>query len=495
MLRIQTSFSHGTTVYVRVRRAFTGCDSYDAVNPMAEESVRSPSASQPDVRSLYAGARGTAVKILNRVERTDSYLDKVLDAELRLPDLNDLDKGLLSEIVHGVLRWQGRLDWILNGFSHGNFAKSEINIKNTLRVALYQILFLDRVPHAAAVNEGVEFIKRIRGEKPAGLVNAVLRNIIRNIDGIRYPDAAEDQTQYLAVYYSHPLWMVRRWVERYGIEATTKLLTANNERPDLSMRVNRLKNNRAQFLEKLGHLHLQATPSAYLDQFVRTKSLSGIAQMDLFRGGYFTIQDESAALPCQLLAPRPSDRVFDLCAAPGGKTTNLAEMMNNQGEVVAIDKYEAKLKMIQASCDRLGLKNVVLRAADASALEAGVADRVLLDAPCSGLGVLTKKPDIKWKRDIPDILRLAKAQSAMIENAATLVRPGGVLVYSTCTIEPEENEQVVRGFLERHPDFAPDDARQFVPERLVSEDGFIHTFPHLHGMDGTFAARMVRKAV
>ena len=159
---------------------------------MTEEITQSSSPSHPEHRSLYAGARGTAVKILNRVERTDSYLDKVLDAELRLPDLNDLDKGLLSEIVHGVLRWQGRLDWILNGFSHGNFAKSEINIKNTLRVALYQVLFLDRVPHSAAVNEGVEFIKRIRGEKPAGLVNAVLRNIIRNIPSLpllfRYPN-------------------------------------------------------------------------------------------------------------------------------------------------------------------------------------------------------------------------------------------------------------------------------------------------------------------
>lgn len=461
---------------------------------MAEETLRSSSPSQLEARSLYAGPRGTAVKILNRVERTDSYLDKVLDAELKLPDLNDLDKGLLSEIVHGVLRWQGRLDWILNGFSHGNFAKSEINIKNTLRVALYQVLFLDRVPHAAAVNEGVEFIKRIRGEKPAGLVNAVLRNIIRNIDGIRYPDPAEDQAQYLAVYYSHPLWIVRRWVDRFGVEATTKLLTANNERPELSMRVNRMRIDRARFLEKLGQMHLQATPSKYLDQFVRIKSLSGIAQMELFRGGYFTIQDESAALPCNLLGPQPGEKIFDLCAAPGGKSTNLAEMMNNQGEVVAIDKYEAKLRMIQGSCDRLGLKNVTLRAADASSLEAGVADRVLLDAPCSGLGVLTKKPDIKWKRDVSDILRMAKAQTSLIENAAKLVKPGGVLVYSTCTTEPEENEDVVKAFRERHPEFTFEDARRYLPEQLVSDDGYARTFPHLHGMDGSFAARLVKSS-
>ncbi len=192
-------------------------------------------------RNLYVGPRATAVKVLNRVERSDSYLEKVLDTELRSGDLNDADKGLLNELGHGVLRWESRLDWILNGFSHGNFAKSDINIKNALRVALYQILFLNRIPHAAAVNEAVEFVKRIRGEKPAGLVNAVLRNIIRNIEGIRYPDPAEDQVQYLAVYYAHPAWLVRRWVERFGAEETTALLAANNERPHLSLRVNRLK--------------------------------------------------------------------------------------------------------------------------------------------------------------------------------------------------------------------------------------------------------------
>ncbi len=430
---------------------------------------------------------------MNRVERTDSYLDKVLDAELRLPDLNDLDKGLLSELVHGVLRWQGRLDWILNGFSHGNFAKSEINIKNTLRVALYQILFLNRIPHAAAVNEGVEFIKRIRGEKPAGLVNAVLRNIIRNVEGIRYPDPAEDQSQYLAVYQSHPLWLVRRWVDRYGAEDVKKLLAANNERPELSLRVNRLKADRGEFLHRLNQLQLQATPSAFLEYFVKTKSLSGIAQMDLFRSGYFTIQDESAALPCQLLNPQPGERVLDLCAAPGGKTTNLAEMMKNQGEVVAIDKYEAKLKMIQASCDRLGLRNVSFLAADATVMDGEIADRVLLDAPCTGLGVLTKKPDIKWKRDVSDIIRLSRTQAALFENAARLVRPGGALVYSTCTTEPEENEDIVRAFLSHHPEFELEDARKLLPEPFVTPDGFVRTLPHIHGMDGSFAAKLMKK--
>ncbi|HUI63216.1 MAG TPA: 16S rRNA (cytosine(967)-C(5))-methyltransferase RsmB [Bacteroidota bacterium] len=444
-------------------------------------------------KSLYSGPRGTAVKILNRVERTDSYLDKVLDIELKSPDLSDVDKGLLTELVHGVLRWQNRLDWVLNGFSHGNFSKSEINIKNTLRVALYQVLFLDRIPHAAAVNEGVEFIKRIRGEKPAGLVNAVLRNIIRNIEGIRYPPAEEDQVQYLAVYYSHPQWMVKRWAARFGIEETKKLLIANNERPSLALRINKLKIEPGMFLRQLEQQEIEYTGSSHVDYFVRVKGLARIGQMELFRNGMFTVQDESAALPCLLLSPKPGERVIDLCAAPGGKTTNIAEIMKNEGEVIAVDKYEAKLSLIRASCERLGLRNVSLRAADATMLEAEAADKVLLDVPCSGLGVLMKKPDIKWKRDVSDILKLTRIQTSLMENAAPLVKPGGALVYCTCTMEPEENQQIVRTFLERHPEFALENAQAYVSHDLVNAEGFVETYPHRHDMDGSFAARLVKR--
>ncbi|MBP1657559.1 MAG: Ribosomal small subunit methyltransferase [Bacteroidetes bacterium] len=445
-------------------------------------------------KSLYSGPRGTAVKVLNRVERTDSYLDKVLDAELRSGELNDPDKGLLTELVHGVLRWQNRLDWVLNGFSHGNFAKSEINVKNTLRVSLYQILFLERIPHSAAVNEGVEFIKRIRGDKPAGLVNAVLRNIIRNMDGIRYPDPAEDLVQYMSVFYSHPHWMVKRWLERFGQEFTERLLMANNERPGMFLRINRLKTSPEEFLSRLDAQQISYTRSSLFPHFVRVKTLSGIAQMDLFRNGMFTIQDESAALPCQLLDPRPGNRVIDLCAAPGGKTTNMAEMMKNEGEIIALDKYEAKLHLIRASCERLGVRIVDLHAVDAALFEAPPADRVLLDAPCSGLGTLAKKPDMKWKRDLSDIRKLTATQEALMESAARLLKPGGALVYSTCTTEPEENSEIITAFLSRHPEFSLDRADRYLPADVVTADGFVATYPHVHFMDGSFAARLVKTA-
>jgi 16S rRNA (cytosine967-C5)-methyltransferase len=444
-------------------------------------------------KGLYAGPRGTAVKVLNRVERTDSYLDRVLDAELKSPDLSDLDKGLLNELAHGVLRWQSRLDWVLNGFSHGNFAKSEINVKNALRVALYQILFLDRIPHSASVNEAVEFVKRIRGEKPAGLVNAVLRNIIRNLDGIRYPDPAEDILQYLSVYYSHPSWIVKRWVSRYGEEEARKFFAANNERPGLSLRINRLKGEPGKFLQLLDQQQIQYTGSQYLGFFVRVRTLAKIGQMELFRNGYFTIQDESAALPCLLLDPRPGETVIDLCAAPGGKTTNIAELMENRGSIIALDKYDAKLHQIKASIDRLGLTCINLVQGDGATIELPPVDRVLVDAPCSGLGVLMKKPDMKWKRENTDLPGLVRLQKSLLENGARLLKPGGVLVYSTCTTEPEENEEIVHGFLRTHPEFTLQDAGQFVSHDLVTSEGFVQTFPHHHGMDGSFAARLVQR--
>jgi 16S rRNA (cytosine967-C5)-methyltransferase len=457
------------------------------VDPKPPESP-----ARDETGGLYSGARGVAVRILNRVERTDAYLDKVLDNELRQPELNDLDKGLLTELVHGVLRWQNKLDWVLNGFSHGNFSKSEINVKNAMRVALYQIMFLERVPHAAAVNEAVEFVKRIRGDKPAGLVNAVLRNIIRNAEGIRYPEVSEDPVQHLAVTCSHPLWMVKRWYCRFGFEETKKMLAANNERPCLSLRINRLKIDPGQFLSLLDQQQIQYTGSTHIGYFVKAKGLARIGQMDLFKKGYFTIQDESAALPCILLGPKPGETVIDLCAAPGGKTTHIAELMNNQGQVIAVDRYDVKLNLMKGSCERLGLGIVSLTATDAGTFDHPPVDRVLLDAPCSGLGVLTKKPDIKWKRDATDIKKLAQHQLVMLENAARLVKPGGVLVYSTCTLEREENQDNVAAFLAAHPEFVVESAQHFVSSDLVTPEGYIETFPHRHGMDGSFAVRFVR---
>lgn len=447
-----------------------------------------------DTSNLYRGPRGTAVKILNRVERSDSYLDRLLDTEMRNTDMNELDKGLLNEIVTGVVRWQMKVDWVLTGFFHGNFTKAETNIKNALRVALYQILFLDKVPHSAAVNESVEFIKRLRGQKVADLVNGVLRNIVRNLENIRYPDPNEDNIQHLAVIESHPYWIVKRWVNRYGYDETKKLLAANNERPDLTLRVNRLKIDFNYFLNQLEQHQIQFSKSEYLDFFVRVKHMAGIGGSEMFRQGFFLVQDESAGIAVQLLDPKPGDRVIDMCAAPGGKATFIGELMKNVGEIVAIDRYETRLNLVKSACQRLGIANAHFLAADAATVQTAPAEKVLVDAPCSGLGVLAKKPDAKWKREPEDLIKLVQTQRAILENAAKLVKPGGVLVYSTCTTEPEENFNMVTNFIAEHTEFVIESAAQFVNPKVVTPEGYVETFPHRNLMDGSFAIRLKKSA-
>lgn len=445
-----------------------------------------------DKKQLFAGVRGTSVKILNRVERTDSYLDKLLEAELRSGELNDFDKALLMEIVHGVLRWQSKLDWVLNGFFHGNFAKAEVTVRNTLRAALYQILFLDKVPDHAAVNEAVDFIKRIRGDKAGGLVNGVLRNIIRNKEGIHYPDVQNDAALYLSTMYSFPLWMVKRWMNRFGFYETEKLLEAQNQKPGLTLRVNTMKTSIEDFRKMFDLQNITYEASSFLPMFMRTTNLTNISNSEIFRRGFFTIQDESAGMAANLLDVKPGERVIDLCSAPGGKTTFFGEVMKNQGTIVAVDKYQTRLNLVRSSCERLGITNVELVAADAAEYQTEPADKILIDAPCSGLGVLSKKPDIKIKREMRDINEVVKIQEQLLNNAATLLKPGGALVYSTCTIEPEENFIVVKRFLSGHPEFEIDHAAKFGNEQLVSPDGFIETFPHRNGVDGSFAIRLIK---
>ena len=443
--------------------------------------------------SVYYGPRGTAVKILNRIERSDAYLDKLLDAELRSDDMNELDKGLMNEIVTGVIRWKMKLDWVLTGFFHGNFTKAETNIKNALRVALYQIQFLDRVPHSAAVNEAVEFTKSMRGQKAADQVNAILRNIIRNIENIRYPDPEEDKLRNLAVIESHPVWMAKRWVERYGYGEAKQIMEANNAIPDLALRVNRVKVDFNYFLSLLEKNQLQYTRSKYLDYFVRVQHMAGIGSSELFQQGYFSVQDESAGIPVLLLDPQPGEKVIDLCSAPGGKTTFIGELMKNSGEIIAVDRYETRLQLVKNACARLGITNVRLIADDGATFENPPADKVLVDAPCSGLGVLSKKPDAKWQRDADDIPKLVQLQKSLMGNAAKLVKVGGILVYSTCTIEPDENMDLIKDFLIQHPEFSIESANTIVHQDLVGKLGQVETFRHKHGIDGSFSIRLRKK--
>lgn len=444
--------------------------------------------------NLYQGVRGFAVKILNRIDRTDAYLDKLLEIELKNSNLSGPDKALLFEIVHGVMRWMGRIDWILNGFYKGQFSKVVPNIKNALRVALYQILFLDKIPDYAAVNEAVDFVKKLQGQKYADLANAVLRNIIRSKETIRYPNANEDIVGYLSAYYSHPSWMVKRWLNRFGRESTEKLLNINNNKPSHSLRINGLVTNKEEFCKLLESVDLKYSESKYLNNFLRLNILTNITDWEYFTKGFFTIQDESTGFPVLLLEAKPGMRILDLCAAPGGKTAFIADLMENKGEIIALDRFESRLKILQKNLNRLSVTSVKTIAIDALEFEDSDGfDSVLVDAPCSGLGTLTKKPDLKWKKDLGDIRKIVNIQYDLIRKGASLVKVGGTLVYSTCTIEPEENQEIISKFLSENSNFELFDASKLFNKELVCNEGFVCTYPHIHGIDGSFAAKLIRK--
>lgn len=447
-----------------------------------------------DSAPLYGGARGAAIKILSRVERSDSYLDKLLDHELDSGELSPADKGLLTEIVNGVTRWQAKLDWILTGFYHGEFPKCITPVKNAMRIALYQIMFLDKVPPFAAVNESVEIIKRIKGLNAANLVNAVLRNILQHLDDIRYPAREDDAARYFAIMYSHPLWMTKRWVERFGEEETEKLLIANNQRPKLTIRINTLQVKLEFFLDLLRERGIPFEQSSYEPRCLNIESLPNIRNLEIFRHGWFTVQDTSAALAVRLADPKPEQLVLDLCAAPGGKSTFFAELMDDTGKIIALDKYDAKLRVMRETLDRLKLKSVEAITSDCrNFIPTTLADVVFVDAPCSGLGILAKKPDMKWKREMEEVRAMVKLQREILTHASKFVKIGGTLVYSTCTIEPEENVENAQWFLKKFQNFSLQPAGNFLPAE-VCQDGFMQTFPHIHNIDGAFAARFIRNA-
>jgi 16S rRNA (cytosine967-C5)-methyltransferase len=453
-----------------------------------------------DRELLYVGARGLAIKILSRLDQSDSYLDKLVEYELMNTKLSPLDRALVTEIVHGVTRWQSRLDWVLTGFYHGEFLKCIVPVKNAMRIALYQIMFLQRVPPFAAVNESVELIKRLKGARSANLVNAILRNILHNINNIRYPIRSEDVGRYFSVYHSHPFWLTKRWLDRYGEESTEALLTANNERPKISLRLNMMSCDHAAFLTFLDEQQVKHWESPHdKTRLMLVGSLSSVREWQPYQDGWFSVQDPSAAMVVRLAAPEAGQLVYDLCAAPGGKATCCAETMNDQGTIIALDKYAGKLRIIEENAKRLQLTSIKPQVGDARTFapkqntQPILADLVLVDAPCSGLGTLAKKPDIKWKIELADFPKLVRTQREILTNAAKLVKIGGAVVYSTCTIEPEENMEQITWFLAQHPNFELDRAEKYLPDAMCAF-GCMHTYPQVHQADGAFAARLVRTA-
>jgi len=396
------------------------------------------------------------------------------------------------------VKWRLTIDWIIEQFSNVKIKKNSPWVLNILRMGVYQLLYMDRIPESAACNESVNLSKRYGHRASSGYVNAVLRNIARNRDKIVYPDRQKDLPGYLSVAYSHPEWLVERWLQLYGEEFTESLLNSNNTVPDFTVRVNTLKVSREQLIEELNREGMDAGKGRYMDEAVFIRNPSPLSRMEAFKKGYFQVQDESSMLVSRILDPQPGEMILDVCSAPGGKATHIAELMKDRGTVIARDIHEHKVKLIEDAVERLGLGIVKTEVFDAAELDERIvqkADRVLIDAPCSGLGIIRKKPDIKWARNQEDMDEITGLQKKIIHTASSYVKPGGVLVYSTCTINPMENEDIIEDFIRSNGEFGMEDVSSFLPEKLQKPEahkGWIQMYPNIDKTDGFFIARMKR---
>jgi 16S rRNA (cytosine967-C5)-methyltransferase len=439
--------------------------------------------------------RGAAVEILNRIDQQGAHAEPLLDALLSGTEiLNPQDRGLLTELVYGTLRMRGRLDWIIAQHYRGDFSTLEIPVRNILRTGIYQLFFTDRIPAFAAVNEAVGIAKK-DCPAAAGLVNAILRNVLREKERIAWPPMAKDPGRAIAVLHSHPRWLVERWLDQYGIDETIAICRANNAIPPLAVRVNGLKTSREKAIAALAAEGITAETTRFSpDGIILTTPAAGLRETAAFRGGLIRVQDEASQLVAHLCAPQSGERVLDLCAGAGGKTLHLAALMKNRGKITAVDLHPDKLRLLAAEAGRLGVTIVETHSGNATGTPGtfGEAfDRVLLDAPCSGLGTLRRNPEIRWRITPADLEKCRQLQRRLLRSAALCVKPGGRLAYTTCAVTPEENENVVADFLAGHPAFTRI-APEGIPRELIDADGFFRTFPHRHGTDGFFGALFIR---
>jgi 16S rRNA (cytosine967-C5)-methyltransferase len=438
--------------------------------------------------------------VLERVSSAGAYADLLLHSALARSSLNAPDRAFATDLVYGTLRWRGKIDYYLSHFVDQDLAKLEPLVASTLQLGAYQLLCTDRIPASAAVDQSVRCIRAAGMGRATGLVNAVLRRLSLEHDKVMLPSVWDDPTEHLTHALSLPRWLAERWIERFGVEGAVEFARASNQFPPLTIRTNRARGEASELLLELR----ENFPDAAACRFARDGIVLGRkgnpARDPRFLAGRFSVQDEASQLVVALLDPRPGEQVLDLCAAPGGKTTAIAERVGPAGFVTAVDRNARRLDLVQRAVRRLGLSGIrtIVRDATRSLSELappGGFDRILVDAPCSGLGTLRRNPDAKWRVRPGDPARLAEVQRALLGSAAAVLRPGGALVYSVCTVLPEENEAITRHFLRGSRDFAavPKTALPDEVEGVVNPEGVLQTFPHTCDTDGFFAARFERR--
>ncbi|MCL2839057.1 MAG: 16S rRNA (cytosine(967)-C(5))-methyltransferase RsmB [Oscillospiraceae bacterium] len=434
------------------------------------------------------GAREVALKILYRTEKEGSFPNLLLSNDLKTLQ-NPADRALASNFVYGVLKNKLALDHIISKFSKIKLNKLSLWVLNILRIGVFQLLYMDKIPIYAACNESVTLAKRYANKGAVGFVNGVLRAVARDGDKVEFPDRAKNLTEYLSVFYSHPRWIVEKLLNKYGAEVCEEILKTNNSVPNLFIRANLLKTNTSELQEILISDGIDTEIDSEIPCCLKVLSNFGdVVKAKAFTDGLFTVQDRSSTFAGQALEPQPGDVVLDMCAAPGGKTTHLAELMKNTGEIIACDIHEHKLKLISDAARRLGVGIIETNLLDGTELRADFIekfDKILIDAPCSGLGVLHKKPDIRYAMPRngsaeEDITELVECQAKLLDNAAKYLKSGGVMVYSTCTILKEENSEQIARFLERHGDF----------EKLYETQ----IFTHETGGSGFYICKLRRQA-
>lgn len=445
--------------------------------------------------------RGRAVRILCRVDEEGAYANLLLQKELK--EVQDgRDRQLITTLVNGTLKNRLTLDYALRLHLRTALSALPHEVRWILRISAFQLLFLTKIPAPAAINEGVELTKTRQG-KYTKLVNGVLHNVLETGWDIRWPNSKKEAARYLSVRYSHPEWMVKRWLKRYGYEETEKLCSTNNEPVLFWIRTNTLKTTRENLVHKLQEEGIQVLLGERVPESLILENPGSIERLESFKDGLFTVQDESSQLVAHILNPASGDHVLDACAAPGGKTTHIAQKMKDQGKIIAFDIHSHKIELIQQLAQRLGIAIIHAQEGDARELRGvkdGSCQKVLVDAPCSGLGVIRRRADLRYHKAEDEIQKLPALQLEILERAAQCVIKGGELVYSTCTIEPEENFEVVKAFRTAHPEFKPVSLVDLLPfsldeERDIrqAEKGMLQILPHQHGMDGFFIAKFQRE--
>ncbi|SDO77580.1 16S rRNA (cytosine(967)-C(5))-methyltransferase RsmB [Selenomonas ruminantium] len=439
-------------------------------------------------------AREIAIKILNEVHEEGAYANVALARHLRKADLSDQDRRFVTELVYGAVKAGDTLDWILRRYVNRPLKKIPPMVREILRLGLYQIFYLDKVPASAACNTAVELTKKYSHAGTVKFVNAVLRTAVREPEKAKFPEGKGKATEGLALRSQHPYWLVKRWVKQFGFEEAEKLCDFDNGQPVLSVRTNTLKTGRAELMQALEQAGAEVQESQWTPEGVLVTAHGALDKLAPLQDGLCQVQDESSMLVAHVVNPQPGELIIDCCSAPGGKTTHMAALMHNEGRIVAGDIYEHKLERIEENAQRLGIDIIeptLLDAREVGEEYEDMADRVLVDAPCSGLGVLRRKPDARWNKSAEEIAALPPLQGEILDSAAKALKAGGVLVYSTCTIDRSENDAVVEAFLARHPEFTLEQTGDFLP--VKREEQMVQLYPQRDGTDGFFIARM-RKA-